>query len=163
MPTGSSATSATSATSADDRTFVDTNVLVYAHDASEQARKPLARAALEGLWSTRTGVISTQVLQEFYVVATSPNKLGMSPSEAREIIDLYSAWPVVLLEPVLILAASRLHETATISFWDALIVEAARVAGAGMILSEDLAHGQLFEGIRVENPFNGLDARQPAG
>ena len=157
MPTGSSATSA------DDRTFVDTNVLVYAHDASEQARQPLARAALEGLWSTRTGVISTQVLQEFYVVATSPNKLRMSPSEAREIIDLYSAWPVVVLDPVLILAASRLHETATISFWDALIVEAARVAGAGRILSEDLAHGQLFEGIRVENPFNGLDARQPAG
>ena len=157
MPIGSSATNA------DDRTFVDTNVLVYAHDASEQARQPLARAALEGLSSTRTGVISTQVLQEFYVVATSPNKLRMSPSEAREIIDLYSVWPVVVLDPVLILAASRLHETATISFWDALIVEAARVAGAGRILSEDLAHGQLFEGIRVENPFNGLDARQPAG
>ena len=85
MPIGSSATNA------DDRTFVDTNVLVYAHDASEQARQPLARAALEGLWRTRTGVISTQVLQEFYVVATSPNKLRMSPSEAREIIDLYSA------------------------------------------------------------------------
>ena len=157
MPTGSSAMSATSA---DDRTFVDTNVLVYAHDASEQARKPLARAALKRLWSTRTGVISTQVLQEFYVVATSPNKLGMSPSEAREIIDLYSAWPVVLLEPVLILAASRLHETATISFWDALIVEAARVAGAGRILSEDLARGQLFEGIRVENPFEGYACRE---
>ncbi len=97
MPTGSSATSA------DDRTFVDTNVLVYAHDSSEQAR-------------------------------------------------------IVLLEPVLILAASRLHETASILFWDALIVEAARVAGAGRILSEDLADGQLFEGIRVENPFQGLAA-----
>ena len=108
-------------------------------------------------------MISTQVLQEFYVVATSPNKLGRSPSEAREIIDLYRVWPVVVLDPILILAATRLHETATISFWDALIVEAARVAGADRILSEDLAHGQVFEGIRVENPFNGLDVRQPAG
>ena len=157
MPTGSSATSA------DDRTFVDTNVLVYAHDASEHARNPLARAVLEGLWSTRTGVISTQVLQEFYVVATSPHKLGMSPSDAREVVDLYSAWPVVVLDPILILAASRLQETATISFWDALIVEAARVAGAVRILSEDLAHGQLFEGVRVENPFERLDVRGPAG
>jgi predicted nucleic acid-binding protein len=150
MPSGSSGTRA------DDPTFVDTNVLVYAHDASERARQPLARAALEGLWSTRTGVVSTQVLQEFYAVATAPHKLGMHPAEAREIVDLYSAWPVVVLDPILILAASRLHETAGVSFWDALIVEAARVAGAGRVLSEDLAHGQQFDGIRVENPFEGL-------
>jgi predicted nucleic acid-binding protein len=147
MPSGSSDPRA------DELTFVDTNVLVYAHDALELAKQPVARAAVERLWSTRSGVVSTQVLQEFYVIATAPNKLAMSPSEAREIVDLYSAWPVVVLDPVVILAASHLHETATISFWDALIVEAARVAGASRILSEDLAHGQEFDGIRVENPF----------
>lgn len=152
MPNGSSGPRA------DEPTFVDTNVLVYAHDASEPAKQPIARAALERLWSTRTGLVSTQVLQEFYVVATSAHKLAMSPSDAREIVDLYSAWPVVVIEPVLILAASRLHETARISFWDALIVEAARVAGASRILSEDLAHAQRFEGIRVENPFHGPES-----
>lgn len=143
-------------------TFVDTNILVYAHDAAEHARQPPARRALEALWSTRTGVLSTQVLQEFYVVATAPNKLGMRASEAREVVDLYSAWPVTVLDPVLILAASRRHETARMSFWDALIVEAARVAGAATILSEDLVDGQLYEGIRVENPFKDLDAIEPA-
>lgn len=148
--------SASNDTPIDELTFVDTNVLVYAHDAAERVRQPVAQRALEALWSTRTGVLSTQVLQEFYVVATAPNKLGMHPSEAREIVDLYSAWPVILLDPVLILAASRRHETARLSFWDALIVEAARVAGAATILSEDLGDGQRFDGIRVENPFKDL-------
>lgn len=150
--------SASNDTPIDELTFVDTNVLVYAHDAAERVRQPVAQRALEALWSTRTGVLSTQVLQEFYVVATAPNKLGMRPSEAREIVALYSAWPVTLLDPVLILAASRRHETARLSFWDALIVEAARVAGAGTILSEDLGDGQRFDGIRVENPFKDLAA-----
>ena len=112
---------------ADEPTFVDTNVLVYAHDASEAAKQAIARAALERLWSTRTGVLSTQVLQEFYVVATSPHKLALSPSEAREIVDLYSAWPVVVLDPVLILAASRLHETSK----DLVLGCAHRRGGAG--------------------------------
>ena len=138
---------------AEPRTFIDTNVLVYAHDASEPARQPLARAVLEQLWTSRTGVLSTQVLQEFYAVATSLQKLSMSPSEAREIIELYSAWPVIVLEPTLILTASRLHEQRSVAWWDALIIEAARVAGAERILSEDLQDGQEFEGVRIENPF----------
>jgi len=138
---------------ADPLTFVDTNVLVYAHDASDPVRQPLARVALERLWSTRTGVVSTQVLQEFYGVATSPAKLGMAPSLAREIVQVYSSWPVILLDPVIILAASRLHEVASIAFWDALIVEAARVAGADRILSEDIANGRVISGLHVVNPF----------
>lgn len=134
-------------------TFVDTNVLVYAHDKTDPVKQAVAQAALEQLWSQRSGVLSTQILQEFYVVATARQKLAMTPGEAREIVELYSTWPVVLIEPPLILTASRLHEQQSMSFWDALVVEAASVAGAGRLLTEDLTHGQEIQGVRIENPF----------
>lgn len=134
-------------------TFVDTNVLVYAHDKTDPVKQAVAQAALEQLWSQRSGVLSTQILQEFYVVATARQKLAMTPGEAREIVELYSTWPVVLIEPPLILTASRLHEQQSMSFWDALVVEAASVAGAGRLLTEDLADGQEIQGVRIENPF----------
>ena len=91
--------------------------------------------------------------RKFYVVATAQHKLAMRPAEAREVVDLYRAWPVVLLEPSLILTASRLHEQRSICSWDALIVEAARVAGALRILTEDLRAGEDFDGIQVVDPF----------
>lgn len=138
---------------AESLTFVDTNVLVYAHDRSEAVKQAQAREALEGLWATGTGVLSTQVLQEFYAVATGKQRIPMPPADAREIVALYSTWPVVTLDPTIILAATQLHEAGSISFWDALIVEAARVAGAARVLSEDLADGQEFDGVRVVNPF----------
>jgi predicted nucleic acid-binding protein len=144
---------ASTATGAEVTTFVDTNVLVCAHDASDPIKHRRAREALARLWDTRAGVLSTQVLQEFYVVATAQHKLAMRPAEAREVVELYSAWPVVLLEPSLILTASRLHEQRSISLWDALIVEAARVAGAVRILSEHLRAGEDFDGIQVVDPF----------
>ena len=132
---------------------MDTNVLVYAHDASETARHPIARQVLEQLWSDGTGTLSTQVLQEFYAVATAKLVVPLDPAEAREIVDLYRAWPIVVITPSLILNASRLHEEGGIAFWDALIVEAARLAGADRLLTEDLQHGQLLGGVRIENPF----------
>jgi predicted nucleic acid-binding protein len=141
------------ASTADASTFVDTNVLVYAYDASETGKQPVAQAALEQLWSDRSGALSTQILQEFYAVATRKMKPAMSPGEAREIVELYSAWPVVLIEPSLILTASLLQEQQQLSFWDALVVEAARVAGAVRLLTEDLQDGRDIEGVRIENPF----------
>jgi predicted nucleic acid-binding protein len=135
------------------RTFVDTNVLLYAHNGSETTKQPVARALLEDLWQNRTGVISTQVLQEFYVVATRKLSSPLERREAREIVELYSAWPVVLLAPSLILSATELEEKHQLSFWDALILEAARVGGAERLLTEDLQHGRRIEGVRVENPF----------
>lgn len=134
-------------------TFVDTNVLVYAHDASETVKQPIARALLDELWADGSGVLSTQVLQELYAVATSLQKLAMTPAEAREIIELYSAWPVVTLEPALLITASRLHERRPISWWDALIIEAARVGGAHRLATGDLPDGEVIEGVRIENPF----------
>jgi predicted nucleic acid-binding protein len=134
-------------------TFVDTNVLAYAHDRSETDKQPVARAHLEALWRDRTGALSTQVLQELYVVAT--RKLGqpMERATARRLVGLYAEWPVVHVDVPLILAASELEEHHTLSFWDALIVEAARRAGAARLLTEDLQDGREIAGVRITNPF----------
>ncbi len=134
-------------------TFVDTNVLVYAHDASEPVKQAQARTALEELWSDRTGVLSTQVLQEFYAVVTGRQRIHMTSAQAREILSLYGAWTVAQVDLVTILAATELREAHSISFWDALIVASARQAGAGRILTEDLGHGTSVNGIRIESPF----------
>ena len=142
-------------------TFVDTNILVYAHDASDPARQALARAAIEQLWADGTGVLSTQVLQEFYVVVTGRQRIRMTSAQAREILALYGAWTVVQVDLVTILAASELHETHSISFWDALVVQSARLAGAGRILTEDLGHGTSVAGIRIENPFLAANGGSP--
>lgn len=136
-----------------ERAFVDTNVLLYAHDATETAKQPVARAALHDLWDRRSGTLSTQVLQEFYVTATRKLPRPLSRAEAREVVDLYSAWPVVGIDPNVILAATRIEEEHRLSFWDALILETARIAGADLLLTEDLQHGQVIEGVRIENPF----------
>lgn len=134
-------------------TFVDTNVLVYAHDLSETQRRPVAQAVLDELWRTRTGVVSTQVLSEFYVVATRKFDPPMSRRAAREVIGAYSAWPVVPVDAALILAASTLEERHTLSFWDALIIEAAARSGAARLLSEDLQTGRRIRNLTIENPF----------
>lgn len=137
----------------DDLTFVDTNILVYAHDRSETRKQPLAQALLEDLWASRTGVLSTQVLQEFYVVATRKFNPPMSRRAAREIVALYATWPVIQVDLPLILMASELEERHKLSFWDALVVEAARRAGAARLVSEDLQAGRVIGGVRIENPF----------
>lgn len=134
-------------------TFVDTNVLVYAHDLSETVRRPVAQALLDELWRDRAGAVSTQVLSEFYVVATRKFDPPMSRPAARELVAAYGAWPVVQVDLALILAASTLEERHTLSFWDALIVEAASRAGARRLVSEDLQAGRPIRGVVVENPF----------
>ena len=123
-------------------TFIDTNVLAYAHDASETGKQPVARAQLEALWRARTGVLSTQVLQEFYAVATRKLAMPMHRTTARKIVALYAEWPVVQVDVPLVLAASELEERHTLSFWDALIVEAAARSGATRLLTEDLQPGR---------------------
>jgi predicted nucleic acid-binding protein len=139
---------------ADDRvTFLDTNVLVYAHDRSETRKQPIAQALLEVLWRNRSGVLSTQVLQEFYVVATRKFDPPMRRGAAREIVALYGEWPTVQVDVALILAASKLEQRHAFSFWDALVVEAARRCGATRLLTEDLQAGRRIGGVSIENPF----------
>lgn len=137
----------------DQVSFVDTNVLVYAHDRSETRKQPIAQALLDDLWRRRTGALSTQVLQEFYVVATRKFDPPMRLAAAREIVALYSTWPTVQVDVALILAASKLQDRHSFSFWDALIVEAARRAGATRLLTEHLQAGRQLDGIRIDNPF----------
>jgi predicted nucleic acid-binding protein len=116
-------------------TFVDANVLAYAHDRSETRKQPVARARLEALWHSRTGALSAQVLQELYV-ATRKLAAPMGRAAAGKIVALYAEWPVMQVDVPLILAASELEEHHMLSFWDALIVEAARRSGAGRLLTD---------------------------
>ncbi len=139
-----------------DLAFVDTNVLVYAHDTSQGAKHDAARDLVLRLWADRTGALSTQVLQEFYVVATHRLDPPMPPTEARELVALYAAWSLVVIDAELILDATIREQRDVLSFWDALIVEAARRAGADRLLTEDLQDERDFDGTVVENPFWGL-------
>ncbi len=134
--------------------FIDTNVLAYAHDTSEEAKQAIAKDLLYELWESERGAVSTQVLQEFYVVATRKFKAALSRKEAREIVSNYGEWRLVHIDLVLIINASKLEEQHQLSFWDALIVEAARRSGATRLLSEDLSSGSTIQGVAIENPFD---------
>lgn len=134
-------------------TFVDTNVLVYAHDERDPEKALTAITVLTDLWTEGTGALSTQVLQEFYSVATGKLKPAMSPAEARIVVADYAEWSVVETTPQLIVSASLLHESDDISFWDSMIVEAALLAGADTLLTEDLQDGRRFGDLTIRNPF----------
>jgi predicted nucleic acid-binding protein len=136
-----------------DRIFVGTNILVYAHDLSAGDRHAKAFAVIESLWEAETGVISTQVLQEFYVTVTRKIRNPLKPDEAREIIRNYLAWPVQINDPETTIRASEIEEKNSLSFGDALIVAAALRLQAQKIITEDLNHGQIIEGILIENPL----------
>ena len=138
-----------------DRTFVDTNVLIYAHDVDAKAKHQAARTVLRELWNERTGVLSPQVLQEFYVNVTRKIPRPISKPSARLVVSSYAVW-CVDTTPVEISTAFQIEDASKIGFWDALIVASALKSGAARILSEDLNAGQTIAGIRVENPFAGV-------
>ncbi len=135
------------------KTFVDTNILVYAHDADAGDRHSMAKALVAELWDNRSGSLSTQVLQEFYVVATRKFKPAMTRAKARAVVAAYGQWCAVATEAQLIVSASRLEEEHTLSFWDALIIQAAIQVGAHRLVSEDLQNGRRFGALTIENPF----------
>jgi predicted nucleic acid-binding protein len=144
------------------KVFVDTNVLIYAHDADAGARRETAREVLRELWAERAGVLSTQVLQEFYVNVTRKIATPLSKAAARAVVESYTVW-CLHTTPAEIWEAFRIEDQAGIGFWDALIVAAARKAGATRILSEDLNAGQVIAGVRIENPFSAADERRVWG
>ena len=135
------------------KAFVDTNILIYAYDLDAGPKHDKAASILKNMWEAETGVISTQVLQEFYVNVTRKIPSPLSPAKARGIIKNYLAWQVELNEPQTILLASEIEERHLLSFWDSLIIASAYQARVEKILTEDLAHGQTIEGILIENPF----------
>lgn len=136
-----------------DKIFVDTNILVYSHDVDAEQKHQIAQNTLLELWKNRNGVLSVQVLQEFYVTMTKKVLHPIPPNSVRNIIRDYFSWHIEINDLNSILIASRIGEDYKISFWDALIVAAALKAKADKILTEDLQAGQIIEGIPIENPF----------
>jgi len=137
-----------------DRTFVDTNVLVYAHDTEAGDRHHRAADIVAELWGTRAGLLSVQVLQEFYVNVTRKIPEPLPTATARAVVRNYTLWQTESILPEDVPRASEIEEENRISFWDALIVTAAVKGGASRILSEDLNPGQVIAGVRIENPFS---------
>jgi len=135
-----------------DRTFVDTNILIYAHDVDAKSKHETAKNLLAALWSQRTGFVSMQVLQEFYVNVTRKIASPLPKILARLVTNSYAIW-CVETAPSEIASAFRIEDESGIGFWDALIVASAVKCGASRILSEDLNAGQMIAGVRIENPF----------
>lgn len=133
------------------RRFLDTNVLVYADDLDAGDKRERAQTLLAEILAAGDGVLSTQVLQEFYSIST--RKLGVDPTIARRKVELLAEMDLVRIDLDLILAAIDLSRLHSFSFWDGLIVRAAATAGCGVLLTEDLQHGQIVDGVRIENPF----------
>jgi predicted nucleic acid-binding protein len=135
------------------RAFFDTNVLLYLFDNSVPAKKARAQEVFYDEVEAGRAVLSTQILQEFYVNATRKLAEPLSAEAAEEQVRDFARLPLVRTDEVMILAAIERHRSMSFSFWDALVVEAALRAGADRLLTEDLQHGQEIEDLTVENPF----------
>lgn len=131
--------------------FLDTNILLYADDLDAGQKQDLAIEIIEAAISSGKGVISTQVLQEYFVNATS--KLGIQPDEAKRRIELLCCLDVVRIRVEDILDAIDLNRLHQLTLWDALIVRSAAGAGCDRVLTEDFQHGQVIGGVKIENPF----------
>lgn len=136
-----------------DNVFIDTNILIYAHDSDAGRKRELASVILVELWQSRRGTLSTQVLQEFYVNVTRKIAHPLDREVASEIVERYAAWRPIPGDYELLLSAFQMERRFSLSFWDAMIAAAAVRSGAKTLLTEDLQHGQLLDGIRIENPF----------
>ena len=135
------------------RRFVDTNVLLYAHDGSAGIKQEQARALVEQLWESREGCLSVQVLQEFFVTTTRKIPKPLDAPAAARIIDDLAHWHVHAPDAADVLAAVDIHQQTRASFWDAMILRSAKELGCGTLHSEDLNPGQAYEDIQVSNPF----------
>lgn len=135
-----------------DKTFVDTNILIYAHDVDGKRKQEVAKSVLHKLWSDRTGILSVQVLQEFYVNVTRKIPRPISKESARLVVSTYTIW-CIETTPAEISTAFRIEDESHIGFWDALILASAIKGGATRLLSEDLNTGQTISGVKIENPF----------
>jgi predicted nucleic acid-binding protein len=133
--------------------FVDTNILVYAHETSAGTKHERAKAIVEERWNNRLGIVSTQVLQELCVTLRRKSPRPLDLKSIRKLIADYLSWQLVVNTSQSVLEALEIEERYRISFWDALIIQAAQAAGATVLYTEDLSHNQVFEGVRVINPL----------
>lgn len=133
--------------------FFDSNVLVYTVDRAEPGKREVARALFKNHLQEGSGFVSPQVLREFYVAATRKLSTPLPEEAALRAVGDLGAYCIMQESKEMVLSAVSRNQRLSISFWDALIVEAAIVGGADYILTEDLQHGQVIEGVRVHNPF----------
>lgn len=136
-----------------ERAFIDTNVLVYAEASDLPAKQRAALDLLRRLYEQASGVLSTQVLQEYCNVALK--KLRMPAQQLRARLDLYEQFEIVQVTPVIVRAGLDLHQTRSLGFYDALIVASAQTAGCNVLFSEDLNTGEKMGPVRIVNPFAG--------
>lgn len=137
----------------DEKYFVDTNILVYAHDRSAGLKHERALALVDRLWDSGNGVLSTQVLQELCINLRRKIASPLSVSEVRQILRDYSAWEVVTNTAESVLDALDVEERYRTSFWDALILQAALASGVTLLYSEDLGDGHKYGTLQVVNPL----------
>ena len=135
------------------KTFVDTNVLIYAHDLGGGKRHELARAAVEQLWQEGNGALSVQVLQEFYVNVRRKARTPLTVEHSRRLVGNYLAWNPIVNDTAVQMSAIEIEERYKLSFWDSMIVAAAQKSSAEILLSEDFNDGQAFGQVLVSNPF----------
>lgn len=135
-----------------ERSFIDTNILIYAEATDEPVKQRAALACLKPLFETATGVLSTQVLQEYCNIAIK--KLKLPARHVREQLDLFEQFEVVQVTPAIIRAGLDLQQTRSLSFFDAVIVATAQTAGCTVLLSEDFNTGEVMDGLRIVNPLS---------
>jgi predicted nucleic acid-binding protein len=133
--------------------FIDSNVLVYSEDGRDPEKKERALAWLDALWARHSGYLSTQTLNEFYVNATRKIKPALERGEARAKIRRFQAWNPVVVDHNLIETAWAVEARYGLHYWDSLIVAAAQHVDCSLLLSEDLADGQMYGMVKVLNPF----------
>lgn len=141
-----------------DLVFVDTNVLIYARDASAGPKQSRALEWVDHLWRAQTGRLSFQVLQEYYVSVTRKLKPGLSQAEARQEIRDLLTWRPRAVDEAMIEGAWAVEDRFGFSFWDALVVSAAQAAACRYLLTEDMQHGQDLDGLQVLSPFQAAPA-----
>ena len=133
------------------RSFIDTNVLIYAEASDAPLKQQVALAILKRLYEDAQGVLSTQVLQEYCNVALK--KLKLSAQHVRSQLEMYEQFEVIQVTPAIIHAGLDLHQTRSVSFFDAIILASANTAGCGVLYSEDMNAGEAMLGVRIVNPF----------
>lgn len=139
--------------SGSERVFVDTNVLVYVRDARDREKQRRAAEWMTEVWARRTGRLSVQVLQEYYVTVTSKLSPGLTLEEARDDVEALRAWRPLALDVDVVEAAWRAQDRWGFSFWDSLIVAAAQALDCSVLLTEDLSHHQDVGNLRIVDPF----------
>jgi predicted nucleic acid-binding protein len=135
------------------KSFLDSNVVVYLFDQDSPEKKAAVQRLLQTEAATGNILLSTQVLQEFYVTVTRKLAQPLKPETALAAVTRFAALPLVTIDTALILSAIRRSQLDSISFWDSLIIDAALKGGAQRLWSEDLQHGRVVNGMRIENPF----------